>query len=465
MTTKKSAITWKSYIKRVLKQVHPDIGISGNALSQMNSLISYIATLHANSARDIIMDERKKTVTSREIQTSVRIFLPPMLAKIAVSEGNKAVDKFESSTPPPTTSGEKRVYTSRSYRAGLNFPPSFAEKYIRQFGASSLAVGRGAGVYLAAVLEYLTAEILELAGNAALDSRKRRIIVRHMTLAIENDDELRIICKNFSFLGGGVIPYIHSAFLPSKKTTKKSSHESSVRKADGEGGVRKTGRESSVKKSHRYRPGTVTLRAIRRLQRSSGLLLQKAPFERVARECAAEAYSDSMRFSLDAVEMLQYYVEQEIVEFVRIAVTIVIHSGRGTLESKDVDITRDIIKTTSDSILYDEYHIRAAPSIHGITNPGLLRLCHRAGCKRVSGIAYDSIRSIIGVMVYSIIKASVEITMYHRAKTISVNTLYRGAKSIGVNMAVCTTPKKHPTKKSAAGAKTSASASDEKEIE
>jgi len=74
----------------------------------------------------------------------------------------------------------------------------------------------GAPVYLAAVLEYLAAEILELAGNAARDNKKSRIIPRHVQLAVRNDEELNKLLAGVTIAAGGVLPNIHSVLLPKK---------------------------------------------------------------------------------------------------------------------------------------------------------------------------------------------------------------------------------------------------------
>merc|ERR1711879_910797 len=80
----------------------------------------------------------------------------------------------------------------------------------------------GAPVYVAAVLEYLCAELLELAGNAARDNKKQRIIPRHIQLAVRNDEELNKLMSGVTIAAGGVLPNIHAVLLPKNKKKKKS---------------------------------------------------------------------------------------------------------------------------------------------------------------------------------------------------------------------------------------------------
>jgi histone H2A len=86
---------------------------------------------------------------------------------------------------------------------------------------SAERIGAGAPVYLAAVLEYLAAEVLELAGNAARDNKKTRIVPRHIQLAVRNDEELSKLLAGVTIAEGGVLPNIHAVLLP-KKSGKKA---------------------------------------------------------------------------------------------------------------------------------------------------------------------------------------------------------------------------------------------------
>ena len=106
--------------------------------------------------------------------------------------------------------------TSRSQKAGLQFPVGRISRFMKK-GKFADRIGSGAPVYLSAVLEYLAAEVLELAGNAAKDYKKTRIIPRYIQLAIRNDEELNKLLANTHIASGGVTPFIHNALLPDSK--------------------------------------------------------------------------------------------------------------------------------------------------------------------------------------------------------------------------------------------------------
>ncbi|KAI8926733.1 histone-fold-containing protein [Entophlyctis helioformis] len=89
--------TYSTYIYKVLKQVHPDTGISNKAMSIMNSFVNDIFERIAGEASRLASYNKRSTISSREVQTSVRLILPGELAKHAVSEGTKAVTKYQSS--------------------------------------------------------------------------------------------------------------------------------------------------------------------------------------------------------------------------------------------------------------------------------------------------------------------------------------------------------------------------------
>ncbi|KAL6063425.1 Core histone macro-H2A.1 [Balamuthia mandrillaris] len=230
----KQTTRYHVFIYKVLKKVHPDIAIINRAMSIMDSFVRDIAYRVLQEVTTLLEHTGKNTISSREIQTAVRLILPGDLARHAVSEGTKAVTKFQStlrsdggSSYSPakqwqlfSSSWVKKLpllsYLALNFLASFLFVLQFPVSRVRSWlqACSSARIGKGAPVYLAAVLEYVCAEVLELAGNAARDNNRVSIIPRHIMLAIRNDEDLNKLCRYVIIPDAGVPPEIHAALLP-----------------------------------------------------------------------------------------------------------------------------------------------------------------------------------------------------------------------------------------------------------
>ena len=222
---------YKTYIYKVLKQVHPDTGISSAGMATMDSLCHFFVKKLVEETNRIRILDKKSTVTSRHVQTAVRLVLPGELAKHAVSEGTKAVAKYQSSS-----AGKKGKAVSAAARAGLQFPPSRIKHEIKKYNVAgkscSCRVTAGAAVYMAAVVEYLCAEILEHSGNVSRDKKSFRVKTEYIHISIAHDSELNSLLHNVTFPTPNHGPHIHNVLIdiernkPKRKNSKKSPKKS-----------------------------------------------------------------------------------------------------------------------------------------------------------------------------------------------------------------------------------------------
>ncbi|XP_017494509.1 PREDICTED: histone H3-like [Rhagoletis zephyria] len=206
-----------------------------------------------------------------------------------------------------------------------------------------------------------------------------------------------------------------------KQTARKSTGGKAPRKQLATKAARKSAPATGgVKKPHRYRPGTVALREIRRYQKSTELLIRKLPFQRLVREIAQDFKTD-LRFQSSAVMALQEASEAYLVglfEDTNLCASLIM-SGRGKggkgLGKGGAKRHRKVLRD----------------NIQGITKPAIRRLARRGGVKRISGLIYEETRGVLKVFLENVIRDAVTYTEHAKRKTVTAMDVVYALKRQG----------------------------------
>jgi len=224
-TRRHSHASYRVYIQRVLKQIYPDTGISSRALSIMEGFIAQLYDKFAIRISELLGVHKRSTITSREVQSAVLLFFPGELAKHGIIELVRAITRFNAhASTKPDSAETKKAGTEKGHinsrRANLIFPIAKCGRDLSKKVAAGRGgrVGMAGRVAIAAVIEYIITEILELAGNVSRDMKHKRITPRNILFAIKGDEELDYLFHDVIIPFGGVVPHIHSALV--KKTKK-----------------------------------------------------------------------------------------------------------------------------------------------------------------------------------------------------------------------------------------------------
>nr|XP_029538252.1 uncharacterized protein LOC115142724 [Oncorhynchus nerka] len=212
-----------------------------------------------------------------------------------------------------------------------------------------------------------------------------------------------------------------SAMARTKQTARKSTGGKAPRKQLATKAARKSAPATGgVKKPHRYRPGTVALREIRRYQKSTELLIRKLPFQRLVREIAQDFKTD-LRFQSSAVMALQEASEAYLVGLFEDTNLCAIHAKRGGGEGP-----RSVVRQGAKrhrKVLRD--------NIQGITKPAIRRLARRGGVKRISGLIYEETRGVLKVFLENVIRDAVTYTEHAKRKTVTAMDVVYALKRQG----------------------------------
>lgn len=311
-----NVVNLSTYIKKVLKEEDETIRITGNCISQMNSFLTVLGKKLAELSYDYSRKAKRKTIKKNFLKGAIESVISESTLRRDITKfADGAIEKYE-----------KNSDKSHAQRAGLVFPPTKMRRFYDEY---SSRVSELTDVYFASVMERIVREFLSDAIRATKDNKKSTINVRFLFLGVcSNEGSSKLLSKlNFKFSGSGVVPNIQSALMnkPAKSNPKK--------------------KPSGTDRKHRFRPGTVALREIKKYQKDSDVLyIPKLSFNRLVREILQDIVDEDTRMQKKAVLALQYYIEDYVTNIFKNSQLLAIHAGRVRIDSKDIHLLRHIEK-------------------------------------------------------------------------------------------------------------------------
>ena len=301
-------------IKKVLKQVHPDARITADGLVSVNRILASVLVKINWHLLTKLKSDGKHTIVANDIVTAMQLVLSGALRKHARSEMDKATQKctteLKAKSKKTSPRGSSKSHKKQTWRHGYSFPPSAMHGYLKKHHAR---VSTCAGAALAALLEYLAAEILELSGNFASNARRGTIKPRDIQFAIRDDEELNDLMKDVRLTRAGVLPNIHSALVPSEsrvRTNKRQRLRRARQRTRQRGGA--YGRHNLYAQDYLYR-------------------IPKGTFRRIARRAGVKRLSGLLYEELRGV--LRVFLEG----LLQRVITLIEHDKRSTVQCDDID--------------------------------------------------------------------------------------------------------------------------------
>ena len=413
---KKKSNGYRNYIPKLLKKVSPSCQISEGSDVQLDKTIRILAQSLSAEARNTCFRTKKKTISVKEVNLAIRLYFPDNLANKAIKRGKKALETVDSAP-------KSNIPRRREFVANLTLPVSFTEKFLREFDLCKLHAGKNAPIALTAALECVTSEILKLAAVVAQNNKHVTVSPRHIFLAISGDKDIKTLMESFNiqFMGVGVVPYIHPEFMTKKRISSRKR--------------KSRGNSKAVKSStHKFLPGTVALRDIRKLQKSNKTCLQGAPFERVVRKLVTdiEGEETTVQFSAGSLKTIQVFVEQQVINLFRVAIQLTVHAKREGIQQKDVELAWDLSNNPrvpkTDNI----------PQVisEGIKENGIERLGKRAGIKRKGFGFYPATQRYIYSLICVLLTKTLKIMHNRDAITVKLSDLEAAIRALGIHFTI-----------------------------
>lgn len=388
------------YILRLLKNVNYDIHICSSAMNTIDSMLKLLLNTVINKTILIIKQANKKTITEEELKTSLSIIFPSYIYEMGQSRASLAIATYQLQNNEPK---------SRQSKAGIIISVSLIEKYIRQFGQNTFNVSFSAPIFLASFIQEFLIQLFTMIIDITEQDKKTTISDRHLFLGIVRDEQIHHMVKQTGIIliNGGVEPQNIEQKPKSRLQSK------------------------SVKKEHRWRPGTKTVMNIRKLQKTTELIIQSAPFSRIVREIIKK-YCD-YRVSVEFLTNFQAFIEHELIKMFITANKLCCHTGRETLFDKDIKLYCQL----------NNIEVINIDLNNSIAEATLRNISLRAGVRRLGECAISYSKSyavhILNVYIQTIVKC----TQYHQNTTITTKNMLEGLSFYNIYPAVSLSVRKN----------------------
>ncbi len=492
---KKGGRLWGTYIRKVVKEQEGKLRISGDAVDQLDRSIGIIARSIISNAGTAADAVKRVTIQDRDIGVGVSLTFDETLASYANGTAYNVVSRYMNMSYfalSRTRLPRKNPYTksvsllgpqkkgkneyrkggmskqaTRTSRANIIFSIPLAEHFIRAHISGKHRVSEKSAVYLAAALQYVAEQMIESATEAIVEGMKT-ITTRALLLGVDNDEELRALFNklNIQLAGAGVVPNIESALVPTekdkkayksrqqkKKRTMKIYEEGTrteklkeYRRLDKEMDRARVNDQEALKniKAHvqekqekiprKKIPGIAALDNIRKQQKSTKLIIARAPFKLFVKALSTAINDDKpLRHSKNSTDAIQHFIENYLIEIFETANLLAINANRITISANDIQLVQKICKRIEGSTI----GYRSDGSMGRAFNRAvIIRLSQRAGVRRRSSLIYEEVRDIVVSILVTVMRSIIAFTKNRNAGTVNIEDVRAGLQSLGANYTI-----------------------------
>lgn len=408
--------SFRIYIQRLLKISYPDFRIGKVALNVIDDILKIFSRDITRKSITLTLGSDKRTITVKDLESSLRILIPNEIdvCKKIIEFADHSCEEYQNALLEQSIDKEKGKQSdvkssTRESRAHLIFSVSTTEKYLRCFGQNNLHVSAQAPIFLAAVNEYITNAILELAQKYTTLAKKSTIQIRHIFLGVSEDRVLYELFQRLNIIFLGV------------NSEARDSLEDLRRKNDA-----------------KHIPPQ--------------LLMQHAPFNRLVREIG-KIYFDEKddakepRYTRKFMICMQFLIEERMIRLMRGAVQICEHDKRDTVYARDISLAMNFM----DPLIV----LTHENSDTRIAEAAIRKMALRAGTKRFGEDCTDIYRQIFLGLMHEYIHSMIVSLNLRELRTVSVKHLAEVAGLKNQHILVVTNiPKKRKRKNSSSASDT-----------